>query len=49
MLVVGTLRRNKKRKQRKGLSGDFWVLEGFIWDLGNVGKEEDDEMESIGV
>lgn len=31
-VVVVVRRRNKKRK---GVIGDLWGFEGFIWDLGN--------------
>ena len=27
--------------QRKGLRGDLWGFEGFVWDLGNEDEETD--------
>ena len=35
--------------QRKGLRGDLWGFEGFIWDLGNEEEEIKDGLEYIGV
>ena len=35
--------------QRKGLRGDLWGFEGFIWDLGNEEEEIEDGLEYIGV